>query len=275
MESVSTQLAYTTVGFGGGGIKGILHIGALLEMSKHQQLVFPDGVYGCSVGSIIATAVAFGCDIAKAPSLVQKYFTVDKFIPTTTLGITTLNNLITKNGVFTMDVFVQMIVELFNEFGIDIKTKCLCDALMPLYIVSSNIGKGIPTVFSDKVPVIDALRCSCAIPLVFEPQMLYGQMYVDGSLFPSTISRLIPTHAGAGRSIIFSLSVKTTIDVPNDNIFEYLYKIYNIAAGEEILTANCISLSYPCLTSHSDLSKFDISDIILQTQKRIKTNLYS
>jgi predicted acylesterase/phospholipase RssA len=274
MEMVS---AYTTIGFGGGGIKGILHIGALLEIMKHQPLVFPNGVYGCSVGSIVATAVAFGCDITKAPTLIKKYFTVDKFIPVDKIGISQINNIILKNGVFTMDAFIEMIIELFNEFGIDIKTKTLGDANMPLYIVSSNIGKGIPTVFSDKVPVIDALRCSCAIPFVFEPQTLYGQVYVDGSLFPSTITRLVAAApaAASAKSIIFSLSVKTTIDVPNDNIFEYLYKIYSIAAGEEILQPNSISLSYPCLTSHSDLSKFNIDDIIAKTRKRIKMELYS
>ena len=41
-------------------MKGIMYIGALRELSRHQELVFPDGVYGVSVGAIVGTYIAFG-----------------------------------------------------------------------------------------------------------------------------------------------------------------------------------------------------------------------
>jgi len=60
---IRMSLPFRALGLGGGGVKGILHIGALLELSKKQELVFPDGVYGISVGSVIGTYIAFGLPV--------------------------------------------------------------------------------------------------------------------------------------------------------------------------------------------------------------------
>jgi patatin-like phospholipase/acyl hydrolase len=54
---------FQKLALGGGGVKGILHIGALQELSKHQPLIFPEGVYGSSIGAVIGTYVAFGLPI--------------------------------------------------------------------------------------------------------------------------------------------------------------------------------------------------------------------
>ena len=46
-----------------------------------------------------------------------------------------------------MNVFNTRMIELFKSANIDIENKKLKDAEMPLYIVSSNITKGVPTIF--------------------------------------------------------------------------------------------------------------------------------
>ena len=61
------SLPFRKLGLGGGGVKGILHIGALRELSKHQTLEFPDGIYGCSIGSIIADIPLFALRIIGSP----------------------------------------------------------------------------------------------------------------------------------------------------------------------------------------------------------------
>ena len=52
---------FRSIALGGGGIRGFLLFGGLKAIEERQgNLNFPDGIYGCSVGSVIATGVAFG-----------------------------------------------------------------------------------------------------------------------------------------------------------------------------------------------------------------------
>jgi predicted acylesterase/phospholipase RssA len=54
---------FSILALGGGGLKGCLEIGAIRELERRfgpLHLKFKDGIYGCSIGSIIATCIAFG-----------------------------------------------------------------------------------------------------------------------------------------------------------------------------------------------------------------------
>ena len=92
----------------GGGMKGILHIGALNELSKHQELKFPDGVWGCSIGAMIGTIVAFEKPLKK--ELISKYMKWDGLIPEP--NINHITNFIYSKGLFPMDKFSETI----NDF---------------------------------------------------------------------------------------------------------------------------------------------------------------
>ena len=165
---------FRKLALGGGGVKGILHIGALQELSKHQPLEFPDGIYGSSIGSVIATYVAFGLPFEKSLELTRKYLGMSKILPDA--SIQEVTNVFSNKGIFSMNIFEQAIVNMFAEVGLDIRSKVIGDAKMPLFIVASNITRGVPTIFTNQVPVLDALKCSCCLPGLFHPQELYGQL---------------------------------------------------------------------------------------------------
>ena len=169
------------LGLGGGGAKGILQIGALMELSKHQPLVFPDGIYGSSVGSVIASCIAFGIPIETILEFVKTNSSVQKLIPSK-FEVQNISKLFTSKGFYDMNVFNTRMIELFKTANIDIQNKKLRDAEMPLYLVSSNITKGVPAIFSDDVYVLDALRCSCCIPFLFHPQQVGDSLYIDGNI---------------------------------------------------------------------------------------------
>lgn len=156
------SILFSRLALGGGGVKGILHIGALQELSKFQSLEFSNGVYGSSIGSIIATYIAFGLPIDNTIPLLKKYLVFDRIAPKP--NFTQMAKSLTTKGMYDMDGLENMLIEFFQEAGLDIRGKLLKDAKMPLYIVSSNITKGIPVIFSGDVSVLSALRCSCCIP---------------------------------------------------------------------------------------------------------------
>lgn len=270
------SLPFRKLGLGGGGVKGILHIGALRELAKHQPLEFPDGIYGCSIGSIMAAYVSFGLPLDdKLLELTKKHLSSDKIIPN--LSFKNITSGISEKGVFTMDLFRENLCELFNECGIDIKAKKISDAKMPLYIIASNITKGIPTIFTGDVSVIDALCCSCCMPGVFRPQEMYDQLYIDGDAFVPNIGSL---HKDA---LVLSLKthmpLKITPKTIGDmSIPEFTRQVYNMTVINHIefhKTDLTVELAYPKLLADSDLDDFDVEDIMKTSEASMRGFLVS
>lgn len=264
-------MAFTKLGLGGGGIKGILHIGALRELQKVQPLQFPNGIYGCSVGSVIATYLSFNKPIDdKTIKLTKKYLTFDRMTPKVTFQ--DVRNAFTDKGLYSMDMFEKTIIEMFQEVDIDIKSKKIGDAEQPLYIIASNITKGVPTIFSKDVPILDALKCSCCIPGVFKPQSLYGQLYIDGGMLVPCISWIQPD------ALVLSLTKQQTTRITPDNLsmmssLDYMKDVYSMSVNYFMsLHKNdkIVSLSYPDLTSDSDLEEFDIEDILRSAENSMR-----
>ena len=127
------SLPFRRLALGGGGVKGILHIGALQELSKHQKLQFPDGIYGTSIGSIIGTYIAFELPFEKTQDLVKKYLNFERVIPKP--NFIYMAKALSTKGMFSMELFEQNLIEMFEEAGLDIKDKKISDAKMPLHII--------------------------------------------------------------------------------------------------------------------------------------------
>ena len=255
------------LGLGGGGAKGILHIGALMELSKHQALDFPDGIYGSSVGSIIASCVAFKIPIETILEFVKTYSSIQKLIPSK-FEVQNISKLFTSKGFYNMNVFDTRMIELFKSANIDIENKKLKDAEMPLYIVSSNITKGVPTIFSGDVSVLDALRCSCCIPFLFHPQQVGECLYIDGDVLTPNLTSICSAD-----TIVINLDKYRKHSIMPSQLeplsaLDYAKELYNIVAlhnQKAQSSTNTVSLSYPALYSDSDLSEFNIEDILVDS----------
>lgn len=270
------SVLFRKLALGGGGVKGILHIGALQELAKHQPLYFPDGVYGTSIGSIMATYVAFGLPLDNIIPLVKKYLVYEKIIPKP--DMTQITNCFSAKGMFNMNLFETTLKEMFLEAGLNIEGKTLNDAKMPLYIVSSNITKRIPSVISGNVPLITALKCSCCLPAVFRPQELYGSLYIDGDLFSPCISNVVDMDES---TLVLSL-LKQNGDAMNpkniDKIspFDYVGNIYLMVMSEFYKSQQkegILHLKYPGLYSTSKIEDLDLNAILNYSAESLRTFL--
>ncbi len=267
------SVLFRRLALGGGGVKGILHIGALQELSKHQKLIFPNGVYGSSIGSIIATYIAFELPIDNMIPLVRKYLNFEKIVPKP--SFIELADSLSSKGIFNMNLFEDTVKELFIEAGVDISTKLIKDANMPLYIVSSNITKRVPSILSGDVPILDALKCSCCIPGIFKPQVLYNQLYIDGDVYSPCIANVVPFDDS---TLIMSLvkqngeSMKpSTIDKISP--VDYIHNVYlsiTIQLYESQSIPGILHLKYPGLYSTSSLDKLDIPAILNYSESELR-----
>jgi patatin-like phospholipase/acyl hydrolase len=270
------SLPFKKLALGGGGTKGILHVGALRELQKHQPLQFPEGIYGCSVGSIMATYLSFNLPVDdRFVELSTKHISMDKLLPKLTFN--DISAAFSSKGMFAMDVFEKAVVNLFLEYSIDLRNTKIGDTHQPLFIVASNITKGVPTIFTKDVPILDALKCSCCLPGIFKPQSLYNQLYIDGGVFVPCMSWIQPD------ALILSLPKLvirkiTPENVNSTSILDFMRDIHSMSVKHSIeihSKGNIIQLSYPGLLSDSDLADFHIEDILEHSEKLMRRFLVS
>ena len=129
-----------------------------------------------------------------------------------------------------MDAFEAEVVAAFKTVGLDLETKTIQDAAQPLRIVASNLTTQRATVFTGRVRVLDALRCSACIPFVFEPQVLYGNVYVDGGVMVDCLSNLVPPECLVLHISDVGKPVFPTA-LPDLGLGEYLYTVYRASRG--------------------------------------------
>jgi hypothetical protein len=267
------SLPFRKLSLSGGGVKGILQYGILRNLKQYQELEFPDGVWGCSIGAIIGTCVAFKIPLENID--IKKYLGFDKILPKPTFQ--DLTGMISSKGVYTMDLFEKYLIEIFAEHNFDIASKKIGDAEMPLYIIASNITKGIPTVFSKDIPLLQALKCSCCLPGIFKPQEMYGQLYVDGGLFIPDLAVLNPDGLH-----LFLTKKRTKIMNPKNidslSPLDYVRNLYSMSMNQFHKFQGAeytIDLEYPGLTSDSTLDKFDTDKILEHTNEVLRCFLIS
>ena len=269
---------FRILGLGGGGMKGILHIGALKELSKHQTLDFPDGIYGASIGSILATYVAFKLPIDPLIPFIKNNSSLDAVIPKFSLNH--IPRALSSKGMYSMELLEKRIIDLFASQNVDIRSKKLGDALMPLHIISTNITKGCPTIFSKDVLILDALKSSCCIPGLFQPYEIYGQMYVDGGHMYPCIAPLVPKGP---QTLVLTLSKQrrgklTPSLVESMSPLEYIAELYTLtieSCHDAQKNEHTCSLKYPKLHSDSDLANFDMNHLLIHSASQLSRFLAS
>lgn len=212
---------------GGGGVRAGLHLGALKALEQRQgHLRFPDGIWGSSAGAVLATGLAFNLSVAQLTTLFQTHLSLDTILPP--LRLRAMADLPTTKGVFSMETYEETIVSAFASQGIELRGKTIGDAPHPLYIVATNLTTRMPTVFSKQVPILDALRCSSCIPLVFTPQVLYNNVYVDGGVMIDCLETIVPedclvVHISEAPTAVYP-STLTSMDLGS-----FLYAVYRSA----------------------------------------------
>ena len=216
---------FTSVAFGGGGVRGGLHIGALAALEKYRgNLDFPAGVYGCSIGSIIATAVAFGLRSTHLREIFDNQFNdISNVIPN--LRLTHVGDLTSQKGLFSMDMLETAVVSAFDAHGVDLRNKVISDAPQKLHIVAANMTTQTTTVFTGQVPILDAIKSSCCLPFVFHPQVIYNHVYLDGGLFVDNLASIVPEDC-----LVFHISPTSdkiyASELESMPLSKFLYSVY-------------------------------------------------
>lgn len=172
-------------------MRGALHLGGLRALLEFQdKLVFPDGIYGYSIGCIIATALAFNLKLEQIQQMIDESMHLESVVREPKLSMFT--DLVDKCGLLSMDEVEQSIIKTFLKQGVDLRNKVIADAPQKLFIGASNLTLRRPVFFTGQVPILTAIKASCCIPCFFQPQIVYEQVYVDGGVYMYYFDEYLP-----------------------------------------------------------------------------------
>jgi NTE family protein len=261
---------FSILALGGGGLKGYLEVGAIEELEEkygplHKK--FKDGIYGCSIGSILATCIAFGIPTKAIREHFMEFGSMKDLFGSP--DVSKVTDMLLKKGVYDMDNLDKCLISKFEKHGIDLRTKKLGDALIPLFITASNVTKGIPAVFQGDVPVLTAIRASSCIPFVFRPQIINSSVYVDGGFITNVLLNVIPKEK---REKVLSISIihtKSKIcprNLHSMNPIDFSYRLYKTTClyeHSQNINKNNIELYYSEGSGLSSFSQKEKENMIL------------
>ncbi len=201
---------------GGGGAKGLAHIGVLKFLEEKN--IHVDYVSGTSIGAVIGTLHCLGYKASEIESLVKK----TKFKSLFDIGAP-------RKGLIKGDKIESYFRELFEE-------KKFSDLKKPLFVVACDLNNFQEVVFN-KGDLARAVRASISIPGIFMPVINKDRVLVDGGVLDNLPVQIMENQ-GADTIIAVNLeaekiknkvyesavSEKNSKEVPN--IIETLLKTY-------------------------------------------------
>lgn len=179
---------------GGGGSKGLAHLGAIQELEKEG--IRPDLIIGCSAGAFAGALYADQPDLEAS---------IEALLPLKRKDVLDYSYLNPTLGVVNGDLLQSLIQRLLQATYFE-------ELKIPLIVVTTDLISGSPVEISSG-EISSAVRASCAVPGVFKPVTIYGRHCVDGGAScPLPVS--IAKKYGAKIVIAIDLSEKLPEEAP-------------------------------------------------------------
>lgn len=176
---------------GGGGSRGLAHIGVLEVLAREQVPI--DLIVGTSMGGIIGGLFAFGI----TPHQLAKRIA--------SLRGTTL---------FSMNLFSARARQRNIEIQLNevLQDKTFADLKIPLTVMTVDMVNGREVPIAEG-PLIPALLATSAVPAVFPPVEINGMQLLDGGVIDSLATHIAFEH-GAERVIAVDVYPPLEVETP-------------------------------------------------------------
>lgn len=149
------------IALSGGGARGIVHIGVLAALHKYG--IYPEIISGASMGALIGVFYAAGFEPLEILELVKSNKMVKMFkwqLP--------------SGGLVDLKKVLSMLEN-------NIETDDFSSLKKPFYCSVVNLNSGHSEIKSEG-KLFQWVLASASIPIIFEPQVIDGNTYVDGGL---------------------------------------------------------------------------------------------
>ncbi|HKX45692.1 MAG TPA: patatin-like phospholipase family protein, partial [Planctomycetota bacterium] len=242
---------------GGGGMRGMAHIGVLKAMRTLG--LHCDAIVGTSIGALVGAMAAADYSVEKMEQMIsgiekEHYFQLNvvKFLLKGTR----------TPSMYRGDRFRARLAEILPD-------ATFADLGMPFFCNAVRLETGGAVFFGtpgfDRLPLVDAVYASCALPGIFEPYMDGDYHYMDGGIVDPVPLRFARTLA-PDVVIAVDLTVKATMKTPNykSRAVTTLFRAFEIA--EEVVAEQNLHMHVDWRTALvqpkiGHLSRFDFDDV--------------
>ena len=263
----------------GGGIVGFSFYGLLRETHKKEVWNIHDiqTIYGTSVGSIIGVFIAlkYEWDVIDDYLIKRPWHNVYKF------SMDSLLLAFHTKGLLDKKIIEETFSPLFKGKDIDINVS-LKDFFeitnIELHIFSTDINTFNLIDFSYKThpewSVIDAVYCSCSLPILFQPIIKDNICYCDGGFIANyPVKQCIENGAspdevfGMCRNSIFDESSKIT---ENSSLIDYIFNLLYKTIDKVLNIKKDYSIRKEVFIKCPPLSIYDIYETASSMEKRLE-----
>jgi len=225
---------------GSGGLKCAASIGVIKVLNEERIPL--DLVVGCSGGSVIGASIALGDPPDEVERKVYGGWGADitrKLDLPSLLSIVGLKRFKPDIGIFDDTV---MLKNLISELGAD---NTFADTKIPFYCVATDFYTGKPVVISEG-SLVQAIRTSSGIPIVFKPMKWQDTLLTDGA-----ISNPLPIDVAIknGADIIIAMGFETPAQADVATPAAYASQMFTILSNQ--LLSKTFALYN--LTHHSEI----------------------
>ncbi|HNN00576.1 MAG TPA: cyclic nucleotide-binding domain-containing protein [Turneriella sp.] len=209
-DSLARFITGRSVGLalGGGGAKGLAHIGLLKAMQEENIPI--DMIGGTSAGALMAGIYAMGYDAPEMERIAKALMSDKK-----TLNDYTIPGVSLIRG----KKFNTAIKNFFGETMIE-------DLWLPYFAVATSLTKAQKTII-DRGPVWKALRASASIPGILPPFYENGELLVDGAMLDNIPGAVMRQR---GADLVISVALASQSDAAEDEVFSGIYEENNSGA---------------------------------------------
>lgn len=229
-----------SVVIGSGGVLCAASLG-LSKVLRREGLT-PGMAVGCSGGSIYASLIALGIDPVEVEQLTLNLFTSDIFegyssnLKSALSGETRFTE---TSSLINDNVMYERLKAVFGE-------RTFNDTVFPLHIVATELYTGERAIISSG-KILDAVRASVAIPMIFSPWKVGDQLLVDGAVCdPLPIDVAIQHGSDVIAAVGFEMPTRKRMNsytavtthfnsIYMNNILKSTFAFYNAAHHAEII----------------------------------------
>ena len=234
---------------GSGSARGLAHIGVLKSLDKHK--IKPDFIAGSSIGALIGGIYAAGIPVDELEKIavdIDSKTVAKFFIPGFSVS-----------GLFKGNTITKLLHNLLGDINIE-------ELKIPMSITSTDILTGqLMTINSGNL--VEAIRASISIPIIFTPVEYGNGFLVDGGLLSP-----VPIDVVKQKGKYFTIAVNV-IPYPEKMKIIHLKK-HSIPSKSRIFLQESL---YPTISKilNNDIFKINIEELlpkkIFKREKEKKT----
>ena len=234
-ETRETEKNGFVLALGGGGGRGLAHLGVLAVLEEHH--LRPDAIVGTSIGAMFGAMYAVQPDARVVTAQAMEILTSKLF---NSISVPSLED-VDSHGVHSWLSRIATLARqtmLFTRVASDRSIadtdvllhiastfsggESFADAQIPVYVTAVEFPSGECHLFSEHsgISLPSALSASMAIPGVFEPVQINGKQYVDGGVASDLPAREARMVAGSDQLVVaVNVGARPRADMEPGNVY--------------------------------------------------------